>query len=242
MHPPPKFLLGRKNVFRKIDVPKKTNYSLYLLIDTSTYLSSVQEIDLNMLKPFLGLDDNPLNGSNFTLATISDLHYNKVYSKSVPSTNLLSSNKFVRKKLIKQFYYNIDSIIHCIKTSDLKLTNGSKILYRITRAIEQLSNESTGIKSLIIYSDLVEHSNHFSLYNHETLKVLQHYPDSILRLTQLSKIQSDLSGFVIYFIHSPRDKIDDNRFTIISQSLKLFLESKGAVVKVTANLQSDGEF
>ena len=82
----------------------------------------------------------------------------------------------------------------------------------------------------------MENTNSLSFYNNKDFKKLKTKPDEIQNYFETMQSINSLSGIEVYFIYQPTDIANDEQFRIISGFYKKMLESKGAKVTISANL------
>ncbi|HRH03430.1 MAG TPA: hypothetical protein PLN13_09205 [Bacteroidia bacterium] len=182
-----------------------------------------------------GLTENPLNGAIFKFQNLSDVSYNQRSQVKIEPQNKWLSNEMERQGEIKKFKIAIESKLSEIPSDSVEKENSS-IYLPIVRELNQLSQSKSDRKILVVYSDLMENTPEFSFYRKEDFELVKNQPYSLQKRFEKELLISPLSGVEIYFIYQPKDLKSDARFLIISEFYKKLLESKGAKVTISANL------
>lgn len=113
---------------------------------------------------------------------------------------------------------------------------GSVIIKVLIYELNRLSQSSSDIRKLICVTDGMENSALLDFYNNSTFKLLQSDPDNMQTHILKSYSLNDLHGIEIYFIYTPLNRADSERFEIISNFYKELFESFGATVIISGSL------
>lgn len=182
-----------------------------------------------------GLTENPLNGAIFKFQNLSDVSYNQRSQVKIEPQNKWLSNEMERQGEIKKFKIAIESKLEQSPSNTIEKENSS-IYLPIARELNQLSQSKSDRRILVVYSDLMENTPEFSFYRKGDFELVNNQPDSLQKRFENELLISPLGGIEIYFIYQPKDIKSDQRFQIISEFYKKLLESKGAKVTISANL------
>jgi len=182
-----------------------------------------------------GLTENPFNGAIFKFQNLSDVSYNQRSQVKIEPQNKWLSNEMERQGEIKKFKIAIDSKM-AQNSNDSVEKGNSSIYLPIARELNELSQSKSDRRILVVYSDLMENTPNFSFYRKGDFELVKNQPDAVQKRFEKELLISPLGGIEIYFIYQPKDIKSDARFQIISEFYKKILESKGAKVTISANL------
>lgn len=169
------------------------------------------------------------DGLTISLRYVSETRYasRKVFTLGRGETGLLSNEDARRRKrrlLIQQF------------TDTLQVHNGreqerprSEILRLVTDELEILSKVS-GKRTVLLYSNLMEHSGLLSLYNTRDVSKLYNSRGKLINeLTGKLSLPDDLSGITLHILYVPSLE-EDRLFTEMVRLYRELLEPRGAEV------------
>lgn len=216
--------------------PTKTSVSL--LVDlTGSYHDNVPDISSESILQLFALE-NTYNYGSFRTDFVSDVNYSKVQQITLPSVaSMLEYNEFEREGQITDFKKKIDELINKVNSTQRGRPN-SAVYIPIAREINRLANMQADRKVIIIYSDLLENSNHFRFYEQKSMKLLAEKPEEIQTLFEKQlPLADDLAGIHVYIIYQAPNETASTAFQLFSNSVYLpMLEAKGATVTIGANL------
>jgi hypothetical protein len=213
--------------------PKPISKDTSIVLDlTSVHFSHIL---LNDFKKKSIISKNVNNSEAMRIQGITEFGFNEVKSFMVDSvSSTLLSNDYERKHNIKNYYSNIDSAL-------LELSNnkeervGSVIFKIISEELNILSKSKANKKMLIINTDLMEKS-FIDFYAQDIFNEIVNQPTHIQNLLIGKYPLNKLNGIEIYILYKPIDKMDSERFEIVSDFYKLLFESYGAHVFIGSNL------
>lgn len=200
---------------------------------TQKHLAMPDATEVVSLFDFTG--DNKWNGADFEFGDLSDVSYNRFSEVKINTADMWMSNELDRDKEIKDFKNKVSKIVTLAGNDTIGKRNSS-IYLPIARKLNELAQSKAQRKILLIYSDLMENTIDVSFYNKKTLAELETNPEAIgKQLEQLQALQN-LNGIEVYFIYQPNDAENDKVFTLVSALYKRILEDKGAITKISANI------
>ncbi|MBK8245397.1 MAG: hypothetical protein IPK88_18365 [Saprospiraceae bacterium] len=213
--------------------PNPISQEISIVLDlTSEHFS---HISLNDFKKKSIISKNVNNSEAVRIQGITEFGFNEVKSFMLDSvSSALLSNDYERKHVIKKYYSNIDSTLLELNNNK-KERVGSVIFKIISEELNILSKSKYDKKILIINTDLMDKS-FIDFYDQEIFNELVNQPTHIQNLLIEKYPLNKLSGIEIYILYKPIDKMDSERFEIVSDFYKLFLESNGAHVSIGSNL------
>ena len=183
----------------------------------------------------LHIEENKWKSIDLRIQTISNFDYNTVSSLHLEPRLIILSNPAERDHEIEFFKHKSDSVIENIKHEEYGKTKSS--IYRIIISeANRLSVINAKIKSIIVYSDLLENSSIFSIYNADSRALLKSDPDQVKKLFEQVIRPGNLQGISVHFIFKPKSDMDNEYFLLTSTLFKSILEGAGAKVSIGANL------
>jgi hypothetical protein len=196
------------------------------LSEQGSYRPSSKEI-LSYLE-----NGHPSDGLELSLSYVSETRYADKHQFVLPkgATGLLSnedSRRTKRRLLLSQFKDTLGNI-----QKNFKALTHSEIFRLVTNQLSRLS-KMTGSKTLLLFSDLKEHSSLYSVYNKRQLQILLKSPELVAKkFCEQVQLNQDLSGITIHVLYQPKLE-DDQVFTALVALYRVVFEAKGAVIKVS---------
>lgn len=184
----------------------------------------------------LDSENNLWNGAQFRLVDLSDVSYNPSHEAKIEGENEWLGNKYERQAKVKAFYTKINQIISEASKEAIG-KNNSSVYFSIARELNKLSTETVSKKVVLIYSDLMEHTNELSFYDKRKLYQLKTKPEFIQQYFDSQLEIKNLKGICIYLIYQPTNTKEDEVYKLVSGFYKKMFESKGAQkVEITAGI------
>lgn len=211
------------------------NTTTELVIARDVTDSIIEQPKTEEIFNLFGLTENPLNGAIFKFQNLSNVSYNQRSQIKIEPQNKWLSNEMERQGEIKKFKIAIESKL-AESTIDSIEKENSSIYLPIARELNELSQSKSNRRILVVYSDLMENTPELSFYRKGDFELVKNQPDALQKRFEKELLISSLGGIEIYFIYQPKDIKSDQRFQIISEFYKKLLESKGAKVTISANL------
>ena len=181
------------------------------------------------------LNNNIWEGGVFRLMYITNVSYNPMFETKIDAENEWLGNKFQRAIKVKKFYSDINQIISGATMQETCKDN-SAVYFPIASELNRLSQSTADKKFLLVYSDLMENTSTMSFYDSKNLELIKTNPDKIKQYFDSQMKLSNLSGITVYLIYQPKNTMDDEQYRIVSNFYENLLESKGAVVQITASI------
>ena len=221
--------------------PKSTETEVSIMFDiTGSSGNDKMDITTQDVYEIFDLADNPFNFGQFRASTLTETHLSKIYqTKLLPVVSIGDYNKFSRENHIRLFLKDIDSLLFTVKNAG----NGKKassLFIPISKELHRLANSKANKKVLLCFTDLFENSSSmFSVYPSNNLAIDMENLDKLTELlSKKAPIPDNLRNIEIYLIYNP-DLNTDRSFLMLSQWYKALLESKGAIVHISANFILD---
>jgi hypothetical protein len=221
-------------IFLSACISSQTNTTEVVVLRDVTEKNMIQPKADDILKLY-DFSGNNWNGGRFRFSDISQVSRNQTQQVRMESANQWLSNKFQREDDINHFQKSITEIVN--KAGQVVMgKDNSSIYIPIAKELNLLSQSKSEKRIFIVYSDLMENTEELSFYRKNDFALLETEPKLLQeKFEKLSEINS-LSGIQVWFIYQPSDPISDKQFNIISEFYRKLLESKGAKVNISANL------
>jgi len=110
--------------------------------------------------------------------------------------------------------------------------SNSECFAAISNELSYLASCNSDEKILLVASDLMEKSDIGDFYQTPLTNARQ----IANQLARTNLLPENLTGVTVIFLFSPRDRKEDQAFSVISEAYKLLLQTKGAEIKIQANL------
>ena len=213
--------------------PKPISQDISIVLDLTS--ANFSHISLNDFKKKSIISKDVSNSEAVRIQGITEFGFNEVKSFMLDSvSSALLSNDYERKHEIKKYYSNIDSeLLELSKNKKERV--GSVIFKIISEELNILSKSKADKRMLVINTDLMEKS-FIDFYDQEIFNELVNQPKHIQNLLIEKYPLNKLNGIEIYILYKPIDKMDSERFEIVSDFYKMLLESYGANVFIGSNL------
>ena len=204
-----------------------TNQYLSTIIDLTeedSYKPSTKEV-LSYLEKGHSSD-----GIELSLRYVGETRYAEKYRFILPTGETgWFSNEDTRRTKRRVLLKSFKDTLNKYKKG---LSPRSEIFRLVVDEANRLS-KFNGIRSILAFTDLKEHSSLFSIYDKRQLQKL--YKSQKLLAQEFSKqvpIVKDLSGITIHILHQPKLQ-DDQLFTALVALYRAVFESRGASVVVS---------
>jgi len=130
---------------------------------------------------------------------------------------------------------DINIIISNSETESVGKDN-SAVYFTIAKELNRLSHSKTTTKLMLVYSDLMENTPGMSFYDSDTFTKIKSAPNTIQHYFESQQKLTNLNGIKVYLIYQPENTKQDEDYKVVSGFYKNWLESKGAIVEISANL------
>ncbi len=186
-------------------------------------------------KNLFELKDDLWSGKRFRVIAINDVDFNPVFQAEILPACEYLSNYYKRKRELTNFYVEVDSALGKVLENSAGKTSSS-IYIPLTMELNRLFQSKADEKTLVIYSDLMEHTSLISFYEKAVLKLMNTNPDSLRKILEQEGNLPDLSSIQIHIVYQPRDANESAVFRQVADFYQDWFESKGAKVNIGANL------
>lgn len=179
----------------------------------------------------LGLKHDPNRGIDFSFQVIGNVDYRPV-SKLPLEPHSLLNNDFERSFQVEQYMHSLDSLITSENQKDF-LFKSSSILRPLVAALESAANSGATHKSVLLYSDLQEISDVFSVLDAATQSMLLENPQEFASDIQENiSIYEYLDGITLNIIYYPTTRAQNRAFRDMLVLYELLFKHTGLQISV----------
>lgn len=204
-----------------------------VLIDKTDSLGAPP--DANEIVALLHPEGNKWQNIKLRVQTISNVRYNPIVTVELPSVIPLFTNPIERGNDVSVFIHTIQSQIDSINSLPVGF-HSSSIYRTVMEEINTLATFEGKQKTVLIYSDLLEHSALCNMYTTHNQAVLKNNPQQIEAIFENTVKPGNLKGIQVYFVFRPRTEKENDSFARMVEVYTHILERAGATVSVGANL------
>jgi len=218
----------------------RKSFDQHLTLTDITVMRDITDVQISQPKiedisGLLNLNNSKWDGANFRFVDITDVSYNHISETKILPENQWMGNELDRDKKVKQFYTGISQILTVADTEKVGKAN-SAIYKLIASELNRLSQSTSQKRILLIYSDLTENTDEFSLYKKNNIDLIKTNPESVQKQFEAQAPLKNLKGINVYLVYQPTNQEADEQYKLIAGFYQKFLESKGATVEITANI------
>lgn len=176
-----------------------------------------RHFDTEDLKRHFLITKNPNAGIRLRVTVITEFSSPEVWELGLPAVKIgLLGNDYTRKKEIKAFYTQLDSVLTEIRQQRKKRV-GSAVYEVLVRELQYLSKAEADQKILIVNSDLMQNSI-MSFYTKSTMRDVVQAPQKVIdHLAGYEEIPTVKGMDKIMLIYQPQDTVEDNRFRAVTR-------------------------
>ena len=109
------------------------------------------------------------------ISTINESAYSQTYEYGIPQSGRFADNELRRKVKMNAFWNHIGEAINKINSTPA-ISERSSVYQKIAMTLNDMAEDKTAHRTLIVVSDLREHTTFFSAYNNSDLKKLKENP------------------------------------------------------------------
>lgn len=209
--------------------------NILLLIHDQTDTTQI-DLDSNRVSAYFGFDQSFFNGAHFRYVPATDRLYNQTIQYRIIPVSKRHTSILIRKREVEKYLENINSTIRNANSMPQERDH-SVIWEALVRELNWLTSQSNSLhKVALIYSDLLENNNWFSVYGDEDLKLLLNHPEKVKEIFEARVQIANLQNVEVYLIHKTRSYQEDGLFRYMSGIIQEILEEHGATVTVGAGV------
>lgn len=217
--------------------PKHKTTEAVLLLDVTEPLRAWPAAD--ELATFFDFGSGNMNGASLLVSELNDVSYNRQAAFTLPEGgNAFTTNRFDRKHEVEAFTEDIAAHLDSLTRDTLIGRPKSSLYIPLAMQLNRLAASDADTRTVIMYSDMMEHSTMLNLYDPQTLALIRIAPDTIAQILTRMTPLADLTGIELRIIYQPTDSEADDTFRLVSGFFKQYFESHGATVTIAANLNT----
>jgi hypothetical protein len=179
-------------------------------------------------------------GASYTLVPISDVQYAPITHFEIPPRPVLLQNPGERQREINGFLSDISSSLEELKTEPSGKPK-SEVYTSVAHQLNALASDNINEKHIIIYSDLFENTDLFSVYKESDRDLLCLNPDAVEKLFSNSVPLVDLKGISVDLIYTAPDYKSSKVYGYMSSLYRKILESKNAKVTISGSFTNENK-
>lgn len=181
-----------------------------------------------------GLSENINNGEIVKLVPIVESGFVKTFEYTIkPIIHPIFSNEPTRGDDVDSFFSTIQPAWNEMD-SGKEDKNGSAIFKAIVEEANRMHSLEADIKQMYIITDGMENSALASFYDSRTFEMIECLSDTLIRQFITKYPLSDLTGIDMYFMYTPLDRSDGERYEVVFAFYKKLFEEYGANVFYTS--------
>lgn len=191
---------------------------------------------LDELREISILTKSDKNSELIRLKTINETGFNIFSEISIPAvTSEFFNNDFKRKAELKNYFLDINEGIEDFNLRK-KEAKGSFIYKVIVEELIRLSASGANYKKLIIVSDCMENSSLSNFYNSDIFIQLSQDPNRLMEKFQKMYPLPNMSDIEVILIYQPRNRLEGEKFEIVSNFYKQLFKEHGCTLNAMSNL------
>lgn len=176
-------------------------------------------------------EEQPNDAVYFTYQNIGNTDFNKDIRVELTSHTDPYANEVERKGTVDQFASDVELLIEEQNQLVFEFQHSS-IFRPLVKQLDALSKKDVDNKTVLLYSDLEEHSEYLSWYNHADKKLIQNDPEAAaLKLTERLSIP-DLSGITLRIIHYPKTTEANTNFNTWIDLYRIAFRDSGLTIHI----------
>ncbi len=189
--------------------------------------------DSATLWPFLNIKEHPWSSYRVEVGSITNVAYAPTATVFLKSENRSQSSMGIRKKRIEKFKRDLFPLLYKHQCKDSTDELDQSVIYRtLVYHLKRLQDSKDAVRVLLVYSNLMEHSDIGNFYSDKTLLRIRNNPDEFTKELEAIEPIGDLSGIAIHLLFQPRDFEESKRYVTVSNFYKRLFEQKGATVYI----------
>jgi hypothetical protein len=192
---------------------------------------NVEPTAKSLLAPFK-LQEDAWQGLEIKLVAITDKDINRTVTVSLPRQDRLTGNTTIRRAKVAHFIEQMRQAL--ISFHNVHSMPRSVIFRAIAKRATELKHEQAKHTLLLVYSDLMEHSN-VSFYNQRSFALLETNPLSVERQL-VDRPFTDLSGVNVWLLYAPKTYEENNLYMAAAHFYEHIYTAHHALVHIENQL------
>ncbi|MFK7785537.1 MAG: hypothetical protein AB8B56_10495 [Crocinitomicaceae bacterium] len=176
-------------------------------------------------------EEEPNDGVYFAYQNIGNTDFNKDIRLELKSHTDPYANEVERKGAVDKFTNEVESLIDEQNQLVFEFQHSS-IFRPLIKQLDALSKKDIDNKTVLLYSDLEEHSEYLSWYNKADKKLIQTDPEAAaLKLTEGLSIP-DFRGVTLRIVHYPKTTEANTNFNTWIDLYRIAFRDSGLIIIV----------
>ncbi|WP_339883556.1 hypothetical protein [Polaribacter vadi] len=201
--------------------------SLSVLIDKTDAL--VPKPKLIHIKSFLEGYQYKDGRRSFYLQKITDTNISASFYAELPEADPFG-NSLEQKMRVQHFFSQIDTLLQ--ETNTEETHSSSSILKPLVRQLERVQQSNTTDKVVLLYSDLLEASDLFNVYQPQQQRLLITHPKKVIESLQAQLTIPSLDGVHLYLIYYPDNRLNNRLFEKMIEVYKELFKASGLRIHI----------
>ncbi len=202
--------------------------SIAVLYDRTS--KDIQTPDVNAITMEMGLENNPNHEVHFRYLNLGNTRFLKIEELQLDANPSVIANEIERMAAVKQFDEKVQVLIQKQMALDYEFKN-SALLAPLLETLHLIQSDHADTKVILMYSDLEEHTDHFSIYRKNDWDLVINNPAQAAQHLSSELELSDFTGITLRVIHYPKDMESDRRFHALLNLYKELFKNTGLTIK-----------
>lgn len=187
--------------------------------------------DIDGIQPLIKNTVDKDGSCDFRYTSITDASFNPIYDASIKVKPRFGNTlEHLSKK--RKFYRTIEGFLSS-KKDTLQSYPHSSILTPVLRELALLKGSKSDTKILLLYSDLLESSSIYNVYDtYQLRQLLKDYNKVVEIITNKIEIPKNLNGLTLHIIYYPKNAQDDQLFKEMLKVWRSILEPSGLHIQL----------
>jgi hypothetical protein len=166
----------------------------------------------------------------FRFQTITDSNVNESFGAKLPAKDPFG-NSLQYKANIRKFYQRIDTLF-ATNNKEQHTFKSSSILKPLLAQLDKLQASNTTKKVLLLYSDILEASDVFNVYNERNQQPLLTKPKEVVQHLKSQGKIPQLEGVELYIIYYPTNRMNNRLFEKMTLVYKELFKDSGLKIHI----------
>jgi len=206
--------------------PKKS-ITLSVLVDKTDAL--LPKPELTHIKFFLEDIQYKDGKRSFYLQKITNTNVSASFYTEIPEADPFG-NSLEQKMTVQRFFSQIDTLLKASNNEESHPS--SSILKPLLRQLGRVHQSNTTNKVGLLYSDLLEASDLFNVYQNQNQQLLISNPEKVVEILQSQLTIPKLNGVSLYIIYYPENLLNNRLFEKMIEVYKLLFKNSGVKIVV----------
>ncbi|MDG5490608.1 hypothetical protein [Psychroserpens sp. SPM9] len=192
--------------------------------------STIPRPELSHIKPFFDDVRFAKGKRQFLYSSITNTNVNLAYKSELLEGSIIDNN-LERQSKVNKFYTQIDTLLSQ-EADESKIYLNSSIISPLVAHMETVSKLRTTSKVVLLYSDILEASDHLNVYTYGGQQLLLNNPEKVIDRFSLAVKIPDLKGVELYIIYYPNDLKDNRLFGQMCKVYEELFKDSGLIIHI----------